>query len=373
MEWCGTPLATRKLIVNRTTPEAVGRSQMAPARSLVTGGSGFIGRQLVSALLCRGDIVRVLDSTAPFEPLPGVEFVQGSILDGATVGRALNGVDRVFHLAAIPHLWTPDVNDFDAVNRRGTETLLAAAAAAPVRRFVHCSTEAVLMLPRVTPVIDEAAPSSLDDMAGPYTRSKYLAEQAAIAAARAGFPVVIVNPTLPIGRGDRRLTPPTALMALYLLRRSRFFLDCVLNLVDVRDVAAGMLLAAEHGRPGERYILGGENMRLREVATLLGRMRGRETRMWSVPGSLALASGHLCQWTSDYITHRMPTVTAEGVRLALRSAPIDNAKARRELGYAPRPVLDAITSAASWILSALPANSSAPVEQGVAHTRATGP
>jgi len=366
-------LATRKLIVNRTIPEAVAQSQRTPARSLVTGGTGFIGRQLVSALLCRGDVVRVLDCAPPFDPSPGIDFVQGSILDGAAVRRALDGIDCVFHLAAIPHLWAPDVDDFDAVNRRGTEMLLAAAAAAQVRRFVHCSTEAVLMLPRVTAVIDEAAPSTLDDMAGPYTRSKYLAEQAAVAAARGGFPVVIVNPTLPIGRGDRRVTPPTALMALYLLRRSRFFLDCVLNLVDVRDVAAGMLLAAEHGRPGERYILGGENMRLREVATLLGRMGGRETRMWSVPGALALASGHICQWTSDNITHRMPTVTAEGVRLALRSAPIDNAKARRELGYAPRPVLEAVTGAASWILSALPADSSAPADQGVVHTPAAGP
>jgi len=358
--------------VNQTDPEAVARSRGTPARSLVTGGSGFIGRQLVAALLGRGDSVRVLDCAMPFEPLPGVDFVQGSILDRATLRRALDGVDCVYHLAAIAHLWTPDVGAFDAVNRRGTETLLSAAADSQVRRVVHCSTEAVLMLPRAARMIDEAAPATLGDMAGPYTRSKYLAEQAAVAAARGGFPVVIVNPTLPIGSGDRRVTPPTAMMALYLLGKSRFFLNCVLNLVDVRDVAAGMLLAAERGRPGERYILGGENMWLRQVATMLGRMRGRETRLWSVPGPLALASGHLCEWAADNVTHKMPAVTAEGVRLALRSAPIDNTKARRELGYAPRPVLDAMTTAASWILSALPADGPAPVDPDVVRTPATG-
>lgn len=359
--------------MNGKVPEVVVPPARGPARSLVTGGNGFIGRHLVSALLRRGDVVRVLDCAMPPEPLPGVDFVQGSILDRATVGRALDGIDCVFHLAAIPHLWTTDMAAFDAVNRRGSETMLSAAADSRVRRFVHCSTEAVLMLPRSAgTVIDEAAAATVDDMAGPYTRSKYLAEQAAVAAARGGFPVVIVNPTLPIGRGDRRVTPPTALMALYLLRKSRFFLDCVLNLVDVRDVADGMLLAAEHGRPGERYILGGENMWLREVACVLGRMSGRETRMVSVPGPLALASGHLAEWVADNITRTMPVVTAEGVRLALRSAHIDNAKARRELGYAPRPVLEAMKSAASWILSASRSDNRLPVDPGVVHTSAAG-
>jgi dihydroflavonol-4-reductase len=340
----------------------------------VTGGSGFIGRHLVSALVRRGDFVRVLDSAVPVEPSPGVEFIRGSILDRAAVGRALDGIDCVFHLAAIAHLWTPEAGAFDAVNRQGTETMLSMAAARPVRRFVHCSTEAVLMPPRGAPqVVDEATALTLADMAGPYTRSKYLAEQAAIAAARDGLPVVIVNPTLPIGRGDRSFTPPTAMMALYLLRTSRFFLDCVLNLVDVRDIAAGMLLAAEHGRPGERYVLGGENMWLRQVAAMLGRMRGRETRKCSVPGALALASGHLGEWVADTITRRPPIVTAEGVRLALRSAPLDNAKARRELGYAPRPVQDAIKNAASWILSTFPPDSRVPVARGVVRTPATNP
>jgi dihydroflavonol-4-reductase len=366
------PSATRKVIVNGKQPEVVVAAPTLPARSLVTGGTGFIGRHVVSALLRRGDFVRVLDCAVPFEPLPGVEFIHGSILDCDAVDRALDGIDNVFHLAAIAHLWTPDVAAFDVVNRQGTETMLAAAADRRVRRFVHCSTETVLLPPRgAERAVDEATALTLADMAGPYSRSKYLAEQAAIAAARDGLPVVIVNPTLPIGRGDRRFTPPTAMLALYLRGTSRFFLDCVLNLVDVRDVAAGMLLAGERGRPGERYILGGENMWLRQVATMLGRMSGRETRKWSVPGALALAAGHVGEWVADNITHRPPIANAEGVRLALRSAHFDNAKARRELGYAPRPVLDAMKNAASWILSAFPPDSPVPIESGIARRPVT--
>lgn len=320
-------------------------------KSLVTGGSGFIGRHLVRALTARGEFVRILDLTAPADRLPGAEFVHGSVLDRAAVDAALDGIDCVYHLAAIPHLWVPDLSELDRVNRLGTEIVLAAAANHQVRRFVHCSTETVLLPPRGTAaMIDETVQVAPGELAGVYTRSKYNAEQAALSAARAGLPVVVVNPTLPIGLGDDAMTPPTAMLAHYVKDRMPFSLDFKLNLVDVRDVATGMILAAERGRVGERYILGGENTSLRELAIAIERLTGqRVVKAW-IPPSLALAAGHVTEWIATYLTGDTPVATAEGVRLALRSAPFDSSKARAELGFAPRPVAEALASVVSWLL-----------------------
>jgi hopanoid-associated sugar epimerase len=323
---------------------------------LITGGSGFIGRHLVSALLARGRSVRIFDTVAPVNQPREAEFVGGSILDRSALRRALDGMHTVYHLAANAHLWSRDARDFDRVNRVGTETVLTAAAEARVRRLIHCSTEAILLPPRGHPhMVDEGSVERFADMAGPYTRSKFLAEQAALTAARAGTPVVIVNPTIPIGAGDRQMTPPTAMLARFLFKRSRMLLDCTLNLVDVRDVADGMMLAAERGRVGERYILGGENVRLRDLAQAVAQMSGRTASKWEIPGSLALAAAAACEWLATRVTHRPPAATIEGVQLALRSAPFDSGKARRELGYAPRPAQEAIVHAVSWLRSTVPA------------------
>jgi nucleoside-diphosphate-sugar epimerase len=320
-------------------------------RSLVTGGSGFIGKHLVRALYARGDLVRILDPAVPAERLPGVEFVQGSVLDRAAVVAALEGIDRVFHLAAIAHLWTPDGGEFDRVNRQGTEAMLSAAAEREVRRFVHCSTEAVLLpARRMAATIDETVSVGEAEMAGPYTRSKYRAEQAAHAAARAGLSVVVVNPTLPIGLGDDAMTPPTAMLAQYLRGDMPLALNFILNLVDVRDIATGMILAAERGRSGQRYILGGENMSLKQLALRLDDMTGQQmVRAW-IPGLLALGAGIVTEWLANYVTGRTPVATAEGVRLALRSAPFGSAKARAELGFAPRPIAEALANVVASLI-----------------------
>ena len=259
---------------------------------LVTGGSGFIGRHLVTALRARGARVRILDLAPPDDLAADVEFVAGSILDPERLDAAMADVRRVYHLAGIAKLWSRDRSDFDRINAGGTATVLRAAAAQRVERVVHCSTEAILLPKRggAGALIDETV-RQLSDMPGPYTRSKLEAEQSVLAAVQAGLDALIVNPTVPIGPGDRNLTPPAAMLSMFLNGQSPAYLDCVLNLVDVRDVATGMVLAAERGRTGERYILGGENVALRDLLILLERISGRPMPKRAVPGWLALAFG----------------------------------------------------------------------------------
>jgi len=320
-------------------------------RALVTGGSGFIGRHLVCALAERGHFVRILD-LAPAADLPhGIEYVCGSILDDSSVMRALDGIDCVYHVAGIAQLWSADPRSLDTINRAGTESMLRAAKQQKIRQFLHCSSDTVLLPPgRHRGEIDETISLRLADMAGPYTRSKYLAEQAALAASGGEMRVIVVNPTIPIGPGDINFTPPAAMLARY-LAGAAFYLDCVMNIVDVRDVALGMILAAERGRPGECYILGGENVSLQRILAMLARITGRNKMKIKVPPALALVAGAASEWVATHLTHRIPVATLEGVRLALRSAPFDGSKARGELGFHPRPAEEALRDAVAWLLS----------------------
>jgi dihydroflavonol-4-reductase len=318
---------------------------------LVTGGCGFIGSHLVSELRARGERVRVLDVAQPCDLPRGVEFLHGSILDRGLLARAMAGVHCAYHLAGIAHLWTRDRTQLDLVNARGTEMVLRAAAEQQVDRLVHCSTEAIL-LPKKAAVDagrDEEALPPYADMPGLYTRSKHKAEQAALTAARRGLDVRIVNPTVPIGAHDRNMTPPAAMLAMFLGNPSPAFVDFILNLVDVRDVAAGMILSAERGRSGERYVLGGENRSLRDLLGFLELASGRRMPRWALPGSLGLAAASVAEWWADRVTGRPPVATREGVRLALRSAPFNCRKARRELGYEPRPIQGALDEALQWL------------------------
>lgn len=319
--------------------------------TLVTGGCGFIGHHLVSALLKRGEHVRVLD-TADRQDLPRqVEFVRGSILDQPLVSAAMDGVSQVYHLAGIAQFWVPQRADFARVNACGTETVLRTAHQHRIERLVHCSTEAILLPPRraAMDVVDETFLPPESEMPGPYTRSKHRAESAALEAARTGLNVVVVNPTIPVGTGDRGATPPTAMLLHFLKGGSPFFLDCVLNLVDVRAVAAGMIMAAKFGRLGERYILGGENIPMRRLLQLIETASLRTMPKRPIPGAVALGIAALAEWTADYVTGQRPAATREGVHLALRSRPFDCRKAQLELGYSLQPISEALKEAVQWL------------------------
>ncbi len=305
---------------------------------LVTGGSGFIGQHLVAALLARGRKVRVLDVRAP-RLAPEVDYVEGSVLDQAAVHAALNDVDEVYHLAGLPGMWLPDKREFHAVNCVGTETVLAVARRSGVARFVHCSTESILFHSSSGADAGEDEPlPPAHAMPGPYTRSKALAEHCARQAAAEGFPVVIGTPTMPIGPHDHNLTPPTQMLRHFLNCRIQLYLDFIVNLVDVRDVAAGLMLAMERGRIGHRYVLGGESIRFKEILKLVAQTTGRRHLAIPVPGGFSEIMAGAVEFIADHVTRRTPTGTAEGVRIARRAIDLSIEKARRELGYAPRPI-----------------------------------
>lgn len=320
--------------------------------TLITGGCGFIGRHLVARLSERGEGVRVLDE-GPFDDLPeGVEKVSGSITDPDAVGRAMAGVRTLFHLAAYPHLWAPRRDLYQEVNVEGTRRVLEAAAAAGVGRIVHTSSLTALIGrgdDRRGQWIDESAQPGLDDLLGPYCRSKFLAERAALDAAGRGLPVVVVVPTLPVGPGDRNVSPPTRMIRDFVEGRAPAYLDCTLNLIDVRDVAAGHLAAAERGQIGERYILGHENLQMAEFIALLRAVTGLPIRTWPIPYALAYLFARLDETLAGLVTHRPPRAPLSGVRLAKASGRFDSSKAVRELGLPQSPIRGALSDALRWM------------------------
>lgn len=321
-------------------------------RTLVTGGGGFIGQHLVSALVARGRQVRVLDIRPTTRALAEVHYLEGSVLDADVVDDAMAGIDEVYHLAGLPGMWIPDKGGFHTVNCRGTEIVISAARNRGIQRFLHCSTESILFPSSGSE--GAAAGDTLmtgDGMPGPYTRSKMLAEQIAMQAAASGFPVVIGCPTMPIGPHDHSVTPPTAMLRHFLGRRLQIYLDFTLNLVDVRDVAAGLVLTMELGRVGHRYVLGGESIPLNEVLRLMAAISGRRALLIPLPGRVAEMAAAALEFIADHLTHRPPSGTAEGVRIASRARALSIEKAQRELGYAPRPVEPALRETIAHLLA----------------------
>jgi dihydroflavonol-4-reductase len=339
---------------------------------LVTGGSGFIGQHLVEALRCRGQRVRILDVRPPTTPSPDVDHVRGSVLDGAVVDAALAGVDQVFHLAGLPGMWVANKGDFYEVNCRGTEVVLAAARRRGVSRFLHCSTESILFpYADLGGVPAEEALQPADAMPGAYTRSKSLAEHHAAKAAAEGFPLVIGTPTMPIGPADHNLTPPTAMLWYFLQKKVQPHINFLVNLVDVRDVAMGLVLAMERGRIGQRYILGGDCVRLGRILRMMSAISGRRQFPVAVPGKMAELSAILLEYLADRVTHRAPNGTAEGVRIALAASDLSIGKARTELGYSPRPIEPVLRETITHLLARGVQQASGAIEHHALSSRAS--
>ena len=321
-------------------------------RVLVTGGSGFIGHRLVTALHARGLRVRILDIRPPTALPADVQYVQGSVLDPAAVDQALVDISHVYHLAGLPGMWTANKQDFHDINCCGTETVLAAAQKHHVSRFLHCSSESILFgYSDMGGCRAEETLQPAEVMPGAYTRSKSLAEQRAMQAAASGFPVIVGSPTMPIGPSDHNFTPPTAMLRHFLNHRVQLYVDFMVNLVDVRDVALGLILAMERGRVGQRYILGGESIRLCELLRMVAAISGRRQYPIPVPGKFAEATATLLELVADRLTRKPPTGTGEGVRIARHASDLSIAKSRTELGYAPQPIEPVLRETVAYLLT----------------------
>jgi dihydroflavonol-4-reductase len=318
---------------------------------LVTGGAGFIGSHLVELLVSRGEQVRVLErpgAAVDHLPLDRVELVRVDVRDRAGVRRAVDGCDEVYHLAANPNLWARPRGLFRQVNYQGAVNVLDSALEAGARRVLHTSTESILTRARQAGPIREDQDVPPDDVLGPYCRSKYLAERHAFTLARRGADVVVVNPTLPAGPGDRGRSPPTQMMLDFCRGKRHEYVDAELNLIDVRDVALGMVLAMQRGRPGRRYLLGHENLTILEVFTRLARLTGLPAPTRRVPYAVALLAACLSEIVADVWTHRPPAATLTGVQLTRRRMHFDASASLTELGLTPRPVEQSLADVVAW-------------------------
>ncbi|MFL5328004.1 MAG: NAD-dependent epimerase/dehydratase family protein [Gemmataceae bacterium] len=319
--------------------------------NLVTGGAGFIGSHLVRMLVDHGERVRVLDrpgATVEHLPTGRIEIVFADIRDRAAVEKAVVDCERVYHLAANPQLWTHRKGHFRQVNYLGTVNVLEAALAAGARRVLHCSTESILTRARQTTAIAEDQQVRQSEVIGAYCRSKWQAEQFAFRLACAGAPVVIVNPTLPIGPCDRGRSPPTQMILDAAMGKRTAYLDAELNLIDARDVAAGMIAAMERGQPGRRYLLGHENWTIRELFEWVSKLAGTTGPRWAVPYPIALGAAMASEWVADVFTHLIPAASVTGVRLTRRTMRFDPRRSLQELGMSPRPVRESLAEMLVW-------------------------
>ena len=320
-------------------------------KALVTGATGFVGSAVARRLVANGIAVRVLARpTSDRRNLAGVdcEIATGDLNDEASVKSALAGCDALFHVAADYRLWVPKPAEIYRTNVEATERLVRAARASGVGRAVYTSSVATLGLEPDGSPADEATPSSLDDMIGHYKRSKFLAEERVKAlVGELGFEIVIVNPSAPVGPRDLRPTPTGKMIVDAARGKMPAYVDTGLNLVHVDDVAEGHLLAYRRGRAGERYILGGENMSLREILGEIAALAGRKPPRVRLPHGLILPVAYAMEAVARF-TGAEPTVTVDGVRLARKHMYFTSAKAERDLGYRFRPARAALADAVAW-------------------------
>jgi dihydroflavonol-4-reductase len=319
-------------------------------KTLVTGATGFLGSHVARALAGRGEDVRVLvrptSDLRALEALDAERFT-GDLRDRASLTRALEGVHRVFHVAADYRLWARDPREIYESNVTGTKNLLEAARKAGVEKFVYTSTVATIAVPREGILPNEKTESSLDEMIGHYKRSKFEAERCALSAAETGLPVVIVNPTTPVGPGDWKPTPTGKIIVDFLNGRMPGYVETGLNFVPVEDCARGHLLAGENGRAGERYILGGRNLTLKQMLDILSSVSRRPAPRWKFPYVLAYAAGCVDTGVSRLL-NREPQIPLEGVKMSRHKMFVDASKAERDLGFAPGPIEAALGRAVAW-------------------------
>ena len=319
-------------------------------KTLVTGGTGFLGRAVAMELLAAGREVRVLARQPDHPALVGlkVEVARGDLRDPVSLATAVRGCQRVFHVAADYRLWVPDPEAMFAVNVQGTKDLLAAAAEAGITRMVYTSTVGTLGNPGDGTPGTEETPVGLADMVGHYKRSKFLAEQAVLEVARQGFPVVLVHPSAPVGPWDSRPTPTGQMIVDFLKGRMPAYLETGLNLVHVRDVAQGHLLAEEKGRGGEKYILGNQNLSLSEIFQVLANITGLSAPRVRLPYRPILALSYLDEFWATYVSHKPPRMPVAAVKMAKKFMYFDSGKAVRELGLPQTPVRQTLEDAVAW-------------------------
>ena len=319
---------------------------------LITGASGFVGSAVLRKLIERGHEVRALvrpsSERRNLEGLP-VHIVEGDLMAPETLKPAVEGCKGVFHVAADYRLWAPDPSGMFAANVDGTRAIMAAALEVGVERIVYTSSVATLgLLPGGQPA-DEDTPVLFEDMIGPYKQSKFLAEAEVRALAETGkLPVVIVNPSTPIGPRDIKPTPTGRMIVEAASGRMPAYVDTGLNVVHVDDVAEGHLLAFEKGVVGERYILGGENMSLNEILGTIAGITGGKAPRWRIPHGLVLPVAYGAEAWTRLTGGREPFVTVDGLRMARKKMFFSHGKASRALGYAPRPAMDALADACRW-------------------------
>ena len=327
---------------------------MAEDITLVTGATGFIGSHVARCLMRRGDRLRIMARNSSrksnIEAL-GCEVVIGDINDLNSMLRCVQGCGRVYHVAADYRLWAKNPKEIYDNNVGGTRNLLSACCEAGVGKVIYTSSVGTIGMRHDGVPADESSPVGLDDMIGHYKRSKFMAEQVAFEFANSGLPVVIVNPTTPIGAADLKPTPTGKIIQDFIRGRLPAYVDTGLNLVGVEDVAEGHLMAEDKGIVGERYILGGENWSLKEILEALAKICGRRAPRVRIPWAAAWVVCCLENFISETVLRREPSIPLEGVRMSRHKMYVSSEKARRELGFNPRPVRESLKTAVDYFIN----------------------
>ncbi len=317
--------------------------------TLVTGAAGFLGSHVTRQLVARGENVRVLirasSTNRAIADLP-LEYVTGDLRDPASLERALAGVQRVFHVAADYRLWAKRKREIYDSNVSGTKNILDAAKRAGVAQFIYTSTVATIAVDRPQ-LPNESTDAKLEEMVGHYKRSKWMAEREALKAAKEGLPVIVAMPTTPVGPWDWKPTPTGKIILDFLNGEMPGYVETGLNFVGIEECAAGHLLVAEKGKVGERYLLGAENMTLKQMLDTLSKITGLSAPRLKIPHGLALGVAYL-ETAFSRLLWREPQIPVEGVKIARHMMFVDCSRAQRELGFKPGPVSAALERAVRW-------------------------